>query len=127
MCVIFAEVFVVAVVVAPLASFQVHLQCPLPPLLAHFLTLEELADPVKQEQNFNVKPVFMNHIVKFFFVCVSCQAAMKNGKQSATVFGIDGISHCVLKPLVESMWLLMLQMKEVNITTTKASIVQGYS
>jgi hypothetical protein len=47
--VIFAEVFVDAVVIAPLASFQVHLQCPLPPLLAHFLTLDELADPVKEK------------------------------------------------------------------------------
>jgi hypothetical protein len=47
--VIFAEVFVDAVVVVPLASFQVHLQCLLPPLLAHFLTLYELAYPVKQK------------------------------------------------------------------------------
>ena len=49
MCVVFAEVFVDAVVVAPLASFQVHLQYPLPPLLAHFLTLNELGDPAKQK------------------------------------------------------------------------------
>jgi hypothetical protein len=48
---------------------------------------------------------------------------MKNGKQSATVFITDGISHCVVEPWMESMCLLMLQMKEVNITTTKASIV----
>jgi hypothetical protein len=48
---------------------------------------------------------------------------MKNGKQSATVFVIDGISHCVVEPLMESMCLLMLQMKEVNITTIEASIV----
>ena len=56
-------------------------------------------------------------------VCVSCHTAMKNGKQSATVFIINGISHCVVEPWMESMCLLMLQMKEVNITTTKASIV----
>jgi len=47
-CVIFAEVFVDAVVVAPVASFQFHLRC-LPPLLAHFLTLYGLAYPVKQK------------------------------------------------------------------------------
>jgi hypothetical protein len=47
---------------------------------------------------------------------------MKNGKQSATVFIIDVISHCVVEPWTENMCLLMLQMKEVNITTTKASI-----
>jgi hypothetical protein len=47
--VIFAEVFDDAVVVAPLSSFQVHLLCPLRPLNAHFLTLDELADPVKQK------------------------------------------------------------------------------
>jgi hypothetical protein len=61
-------VFVDAVIVAPLASCQVHLQRTLPSLLVHFLTLDELADPVKQKQNFKVKPVFMNHIVKFFDV-----------------------------------------------------------
>jgi hypothetical protein len=48
---------------------------------------------------------------------------MKNGKQSAMVFVIDGISHCAVEPLMESMCLLELQMKEVNITTTKASVV----
>jgi hypothetical protein len=48
---------------------------------------------------------------------------MRNGKQSATVFIIEGISHCVVEPLLENMSLLMLQMKEVNITTTNASIV----
>jgi hypothetical protein len=47
--VIFAEVFVDAVVVAPLESFQVHLQCLFPPLLALFLTLDELAYPGKQK------------------------------------------------------------------------------
>jgi len=47
--VIFAEVFVHAVIFAPLASCQVHLQRPLPPLLAHFITLDQLADPVKQK------------------------------------------------------------------------------
>ena len=80
----------------------------------------------KAKINFNVKPVFMNHIVKIFFVCVSCHAAMKNGKQSAMVFIIDGISHCVVEPWMESMCLLMLQMKEVNITTTEASIVLSW-
>jgi hypothetical protein len=49
--VIFAEAFVDSVVdVAPLVSFQVHLQCPVPPVLAHFLTLDELAGPVKQKK-----------------------------------------------------------------------------
>jgi hypothetical protein len=48
---------------------------------------------------------------------------MKNGKQSAMVFVIDGISHRVVEPLMGRMCLLMPQMKEVNITTTKASIV----
>ena len=50
---------------------------------------------------------------------------MKNGKQSATVFVIDGISHCVVEPLTETC-LLMLQMKEVNITTVKDLIVVSW-